>query len=101
MKDYKRQLSILNQQYELLGFTSEPVPVVPAVVLKGTMAVFILSSKKETKRFFPNIPRPLTTLKGLHLSLYSLSSGEGKIDYDGDPLRQSSSKTHRACAPAG
>ena len=64
MKDYKRQLSILNQQYELLGFTSEPVPVVPAVVLKGTMAVFILSSKKETKKVFPEHPPSPYNLEG-------------------------------------
>ena len=46
---------------------------------------FILSSKKEAKKvsfflrknFFENPPTPLP-LKGLHLSLYPLSSGEGK-----------------------
>ena len=35
-------------------------------------------SSKEDSLFF-EIPRPLY-LKGLHLSLYSLSSGEGKIE---------------------
>jgi hypothetical protein len=39
-----------------------------------------LSSKKEKKEgFFENPPSPLP-LKGLHLSLCSLSSGEGKIE---------------------
>ena len=66
---------------------SEGIRTLGGEVIFWRFCVFIPSFRKEAKVFF-EIPRPLC-LKGLHLSLYSLSSGEGKVDSDGNPLRQS------------
>ena len=60
------------------------------MVLKRTMAVccsLSLLFKKKQKDFFRTPLSPLSQ-EGFHFSLYPLLSEKGKIDYDGNPLRQ-------------
>ena len=68
---------------ELSSKLAQVIEQIPKDVLYDFLCSYAEEHEELAMAFF-EIPRPLC-LKGLHLSLYSLSSGEGKIDFGQRP----------------